>query len=217
MDIKNYQDKELKAYNLALFLIILCLILNVQFTNLEEDFSFVYAIISILGTGVSSIFTLVSQSILSSNMKQFIVRFPCYYSSGAYQIKKIKNNIFEDSRLDKQKIKNLHNVIDEGMRRSLNPIWYDLYYKVKDNSIIKNSHREFLITRDCCISTLMALLFYTVIFLALPNLSFQLPVVGTLSMLCVITNFGAKVKERQFAKNVIVIYIKNENTRREKF
>ena len=187
-DIKDYRDKELKLYALANILVII----------------YIEKIITIL-----YIFVLLSDSLFSESMKNRIVYF-WGHLPGETVFSRLKNEV-RDIRFTQQQVLEQYKNIYENMPndcksryRYENSEWYAIYNKYRDNKMVYNSNRDYLICRDMATSTVVILLLYFIFSVVLKLIPFKLGCVIYLIVMFFVTNIATRTKGERMVNNVII-------------
>lgn len=208
-DLKNYRDKELKSYLIAQVLIfayfysadITAFLTNwkvglVQFissTLLSSSLCiFTYVIDAMFGDKVKSkllflISRLPGEKIFTKiKKKDFDVRYSSKEAQKKYS--EIYNNMPTEKE-EKYKYENVH--------------WYKIYSHCRVETMIRKSHREYLMCRDIYTSTLIILLLYFLLVIISPQIAFSKMYLIFQLVVIVVTNIAARQKASRFVENVI--------------
>lgn len=157
------------------------------------------------------IITIVANGILTSNVKSSLVFW------------KIKNSlpgcrVFSNLALDDSRI-NLNKIVEKYGQIPLEPseqnkLWYEIYKKHQENIIIKEAHKNYLLTRDLS-GLAFILLFIIVLSLLFIELSLKIKLTYSLFLLLqyMIISICARNYGNRFVCNVLAedsVNLKNE-------
>lgn len=216
--MKSYQEKELKYYVISCIFIFLW----VHFDNNSETINLWVALEPLLISPAFYIFTILFDSIYSSNMKFKLVHLgeglpsekiftkiqtkdhlPWFTSEHA---KSVYSDLYKSMPTTKQKSKSFQS----GQ-------WYKIYIKYRDKNIkaLDVSAKEYRMLRDIYISTVNLIFLY--ITYCIFSKDFYMSYLSFLLISMIITNIAARNKGKTWVYNVIAHDINNlyTNEKRE--
>lgn len=183
-NLKEYRDKELKWFLLANIILMLIESGVLDFGKLDSIS--ISDISSLLGiTAVSSaiyIYTFILDSILPSRVKVFLVFL--WKRQPSCTIFTDMEQKFEDDRFKLEDAKKKYHQIYERIKSEPDsfdqtPLWYEIYNKHRNNTIIFGSNRDYLLLRDhafaddcynICLHHFMVVLRSIILFMEVCNL-----------------------------------------------
>lgn len=216
-DLKSYRNSELKWYLLANVLLLLLSSSNNIIARLFTAEGVAWEVVSaFLQTALLSTFSYVIVFILDSlpptELKDRVVflwgKKPSHTVFTAIE-KKCKDDRFTYEQI-KAKRPEAFQPCNANNQTSL---WYAIYSKHRDVSMIHASNRDYLLARDLCVQTIIMLLVYLFLCAISKELSYSLLYIGYLAVMYTITNLATRNKARRFVFNVLAydISIKEEN------
>ncbi len=217
-DIKDYRDKELRYLLIAnSILFLFCTNYVGQLKSFSLDRDYIKFIADIVGTtlisGVLSLIAYLFDSIYSSDLKDILLGFGLIKKPGYTIFTRISDNKLKDDRFTNAQVKEKYQTILQGLpsnkkekQKYENSVWYFIYSKYRDSTMILVSQRDFLLCRDLYISTITFLTLYLIGILA-GLASFSIEFLLYLIILSVVLNIAAHTKASKFVTNVIAIDI----------
>ena len=112
------------------------------------------------GIVIAPIVLFMVNGFLTSDQKAFLVYWrrrdtlPGHRAFTKYAIK--------DPRVDLERLEQLHGALPTGPKTQ-NKLWYKIYRSNKEEIIVRNSHKAFLLARDLCAQAFLFLVFSIVI------------------------------------------------------
>lgn len=218
-NIKNYRSKELLWYIIGqIFIIIICQNPNILFLKFSECHNTLVKIISsTMFSSILAVFVFVFDAMFDDESKDICLYFGgC--KPGECVFEDIKTN-HKDYRYTKEKAMEVYKEIYMNMpdskvkkRAYENEQWYKIYDKHRDVSMVKNSHRDYLLCRDVYFLTIVMLAFYVLISLLLNSVVFSLRLFAFEILLLIISNIAARQRGKRYVANVIAydIYAKTK-------
>ena len=209
-NLKEYRDKELKWFLLANIILMLIESGVLDFGKLESIS--ISDISSLLGiTAVSSaiyIYTFILDSILSSRVKVFLVFL--WKRQPSCTIFTDMEQKFEDDRFKLEDAKKKYHQIYERIKSEPDsfdqtPLWYEIYNKHRNNTIIFGSNRDYLLLRDMHSQTIVTIFAYIILWWFSGVLSFSWKFVIYLIIMAACLNIGARVQGKKMVYNVLSI------------
>lgn len=231
-DLKVYREKELKNYVIGNTLIILVLSGTLEtLLNIAGLYGAIDDVLSKLGVEIisagilSSIlysYVFILDAIIPGNWKDYICNFGRPLP-GEVIFDEMKKNV-RDKRFRQEdvlaKYADVYEKIDDltGQKRKAvsNSEWYAVYREHEDEKKVFFSHRDYLLCRDFCISTLLIGLMYFVLSV-LSIVTFDCKIIVMLVIEVITTNIAMRNKQKRFAYNVIAadIHPKKECSKNE--
>lgn len=220
-DIKNYRDKELKLYALANIFVIIYIEKIITIEGLIDSNDklmtlLVTVINSALFLSILYIFVLLFDSIFSANMKTRIIYF-WGHLPGETVFSRMKNKV-NDIRFTRNQVLEQYKIIYENMPilrtdryKYENSVWYGIYNKYRENKMVYNSNRDYLICRDMVSSTVVILILYTIFSVVMELIPFKMECIIYLLVMYLVTNIAARVKGKRMVNNVIICDLQNNN------
>lgn len=180
--MKEYRNKEMKTLMVIFFF--LCLLLctpileKADFTSNEPPYFKLLAIIeSSIISGLLSMATFLSDSLISSRLKDALV--------GLFIIPKSGETVFSDLKADKisdDRFQNTDAALkyaeiirdlpqDKKKRKKFeNSSWYKIYIKYQEQPQVFQGQKDYLMCRDFYVETIMFYIFYLVSLVFFPKL-----------------------------------------------
>ncbi len=213
--MKDYRDKEMKYLLIVYVLLLLlwCTDLTKTIPNVPSDF--IKIIISIAQSaaisGVLSLITFISDSLLSSNQKDKLVGLFLINKPGATIFTRIANGRITDDRLTIAEARSKYSEILRNLPKSEdarlcyeNTQWYKIYCKFQEKGSVFQAQKDYLLCRDLFVETLMFILLYIISLIAFREIIFfSLRYLTLLVLILIITNFATHKKMHRFVNNVI--------------
>lgn len=211
MDIKEYRKSEIPLLLIGCTLL-LFLISGDLHTMLDEWFSYFSS--AMIGA-IVSIFVYIGDALISTKQKDNIIYL-------WKQIPQPGETVFErtckdgyDKRFTSEEVKerygveNILKITDDRERRKIeNSIWYMASSRVKDETKILVSHRDYLMSRDMFFAIFEYLVLY-VIFCLLMQYPINCRFIVFLIILMIAIRKGISTKATAFVDNVIAVDISN--------
>lgn len=209
-NLKEYRDKELKWFLLANILLMLIGSGILDFGDMESiSISDISSLLSV--TAVSSaiyIYTFILDSLLPSRVKVFLVFL--WKRQPSCTIFTDMERKFGDDRFKLEDAKMKYSKIYERIKSEPSsfdqtPLWYEIYNKHRNNTIVFGSNRDYLLLRDMHSQTIVTMLAYILLWWFSGLLSFSWKFVVYLVIMIVCLNIGARVQGKKMVYNVLSI------------
>jgi len=209
-DLKEYRNKELKWFLFANILLMLVCSDILSFG--EKGNISILDVSSILGaTAISSaiyIYTFILDSVLPSKAKVFLVFL--WKRQPSCTIFTDMEHKFEDDRFKLEDAKKKYSNIYEKIRTEPSsfdqtPLWYEIYNKHRNNTIVFGSNKDYLLLRDMHSQTIILILVYLLLCWFSGFLASSWKFVLYLSVMTVFLNIGARVQGKRMVYNVFSI------------
>lgn len=219
-NLKEYRDNELKWYLLAN--ILLMIVSSGFFVFGETIESWITGISSVLNVTVFSsaiyILTFVFDSVVPSRIKVFLVflwkRQPsCTIFSDMEQ--KFEDNRFALEDAKKKYAKIYERIKDEPKKFDQTPLWYEIYNRNRENTIVFGSNRDYLLLRDMHAQTIILMLVYIIIWRMAGNMVFSWKYIFYLTSMVILLNISARVQGKRLMYNVLSVDINQPNRNTE--
>lgn len=217
-NIKDYREKELKNYIIGNILLLLSFSGNLHkliIWGIDNSYDMWEIIIeSALLSSILYIYVFIMDSLISAEMKFTI----CYLGTEKQPGNTIFTNMrkkLKDDRFSQYDVLNKYKEIYENMpienrRKYENNQWYKLYNGCKDENKVYTSHRDYLLCRDLCVSSIWIFLIYLLLVFLLNIFNFSWRICVFILLEIVVTDIAMRVKGERFAYNVIAVDIYNE-------
>lgn len=220
--MKDYRKEELKAYVIANIILMIWLsgILN-EILNLFNDYSnsFIETIVTpALLSSMICIYIFIIDSIIPANWKEAII-FLIKKRPGETIFTKMKDKSFYDARFTRESAISKYQAIydeidketDKKKKRNIeNSKWYQIYLKYQENGSVSGSQRDFLLTRDLCITSIILLLGFIFVCLMYKSITNKPIIYIIIIAEIVFTWIATQVKAYRFVTNVIARDIYNK-------
>lgn len=209
-NLKEYRDKELKWFLLANSLLMLIGSGILDYGDMESiSISDISSLLSV--TAVSSaiyIYTFILDSLLPSRVKVFLVFL--WKRQPSCTIFTDMERKFGDDRFKLEEAKKKYSKIYERIKSEPSsfdqtPLWYEIYNKHRNNTIVFGSNRDYLLLRDMHSQTIVTMLAYILLWWFSGLLSFSWKFVVYLVIMIVCLNIGARVQGQKMVYNVLSI------------
>lgn len=209
-DLKEYRNKELKWFLFANIILMLIGSDILGFDKVESiSISDISSILSI--TAVSSavyIYTFILDSVLPSRVKVFLV-FLWKRQPSCTIFTDIERKL-EDDRFKLEDAKKKYSQIYKKIKSEPNsfdqtPLWYEIYNKYRNNTIVFGSNRDYLLLRDMHSQTIVMILAYLLLWWFSGFLTFSWKFVLYLVIMTVFLNIGARVQGKRMVYNVLSV------------
>lgn len=209
-NLKEYRDKELKWFLLANILLML---VGSNILSFGETGSLsISDISSILGvTAVSSaiyIYTFILDSVIPAQAKVFLVFL--WRRQPSCTIFTDMEHKFEDDRFKLEDAKKKYRHIYERIQSEPDsfdqtPLWYEIYNKHRNNTIVFGSNRDYLLLRDMHSQTIIMMLVYLLLWWFSGLLVFSWKFLLYLGIMTVLLNVGARVQGKRMVYNALSV------------
>lgn len=209
-NLKEYRDKELKWFLLANILLML---VGSNILSLGETGSIsISDISSILGvTAVSSaiyIYTFILDSVIPAQAKVFLVFL--WRRQPSCTIFTDMEHKFEDDRFKLEDAKKKYSHIYERIKSEPDsfdqtPLWYEIYNKHRNNTIVFGSNRDYLLLRDMHSQTIIMMLVYLLLWWFSGLLVFSWKFLLYLVIMTGLLNVGARVQGKRIVYNALSV------------
>lgn len=157
---------------------------------------------------LSPIITLVLNGLFPNCVKEFLVFWR--FRDRLPGFRAFSKHIYNDQRINVESLKTLYGKFPRSSDKQ-NQLWYSMYIKVKDETMIWGSHRDFLLTRDLTLISFMLLCTLGAIsFFTLESLKIMLLYLLFLILQFCIISISARNYGNKFVRNVLS-YVSNTN------
>lgn len=233
-NLKDYRNKELKYYAIINSLILI--LLSVDFLSVlriggyeaeilkNANTIWISLAMKFISVGLFSVlpyvFVFLMDSLISSEMKYRICYFPFGKKPG-YTIFSQQREKNVDDRFTKEqmlrKYRAIYQKIDKIRRKNEkelfeNSSWYQIYEKYREDSMIFNANRDYLLCRDLCVmSYSVSALYFLLCLLGLTALKISL--VAFLFLEICATGIMFRIKGKRLALNVLTLDIHRDERR----
>ncbi len=211
-NLKEYRDKELKWF---LFANILLMIISSGLLVFGETVdSWIKGVSSVLNVTVFSsaiyILTFVFDSVVPSQVKVFLVFL--WRKQPSSTIFSDMERKFGDNRFTLEDAKNKYADIYEtikGKPRKYDQtaLWYEIYNRNRDNTIIFGTNRDYLLLRDMHAQTIMLIIVYISLLHITDFISFSKEYIIYLTLMTNLLNISARVQGKRLMYNVLSVDI----------
>ncbi|MBR1444115.1 MAG: hypothetical protein IJ583_11370 [Firmicutes bacterium] len=211
--LKDYRNNELKWFLLANILLML-ISSNVFSLSLDDN---ELKIVEKIGTIVSVVFfsaiiyvyTFIFDSVMPSNIKVHLVFLFCKKPSDTIFtqiLRKCNDDRFtvEDA---KKQYKEIYDQIDKNskLKENQTALWYEIYNRHRDNSIVYGSNRDYLLLRDLHSQTVTLVPIYIILALMTGIITVSIEYLIYLFCMIIILNIGARVQGKRVIYNVLAV------------
>lgn len=217
-DLKDYRNNELKWFLFAN--ILLMIISSGAFVFGSTVDSWIAGVSSILNVTVFSsaiyILTFILDSVIPSHIKVFLVFL--WRKQPSCTIFTDIERKFEDNRFTLDDAKKKYAYIYEKIKEKpkefdQTPLWYEIYNRNRDNTIVFGSNRGYLLLRDMHAQTIMLTLVYIALWYMIDNVAFSWEYIFYLIAITFLLNIGARVQGKRLMYHVLSVDInKSEYT-----
>lgn len=183
-------------------ILIICGLIFPQYLNeITNEFN-IFFILKGLGASIAPLLLFLLNGLLSSNQKAILVFWKLQNPlPGSMAFSKLSK---EDPRIDRKKLKEIHGSLPKNPTEQ-NRLWYKIYQKNNMDIVISESHRAFLLARDCA-----SLSFLFIIFIGIPTFfiatwPINIYYFSFLLIQYVIVVIGAKNRGMRFVSNVLAV------------
>lgn len=209
-NLKEYRDKELKWFLLANILLML-VESNILSFGEKESIS-ISDISSILGvTAVSSaiyIYTFILDSVIPAQVKVFLV-FLWRRQPSCTIFTDMERKLGDDRfKLEDAKKKYRHiykRIKSESDSFDQTPLWYEIYNKHRNNTIVFGSNRDYLLLRDMHSQTIIMIFAYLLLWWFSGLLVFSWKFLLYLVIMTGLLNVGARVQGKRMVYNALSV------------
>lgn len=218
-NIKDYREKEQKMYIIANIFVLILLSDSTDFRNFQTPWisAFVKLVdISLLSSTIY-IFAFLADALFSSSIKMKMLYF-CGHLPGETIFSTLKRNN-TDLRFSTEHLLEKYKKIYDNMPtdkqkkyRYENDRWYSIYNRYRDIPMIFISNRDYLLSRDLYISTIVIFICYVISCSIFSVFCCNVKSVVYLICMLLITNISARIKCRRFAMNVVACDLHTDNT-----
>lgn len=123
---------------------------------------------------------------------------------------------FEDNRFaledaKKKYAKIYERIKDEPKKFDQTPLWYEIYNRHRENTIVFGSNRDYLLLRDMHAQTIILMLVYTIIWRLAGNMAFSWKYIFYLMSMVILLNISARVQGKRLMYNVLSVDINQPN------
>lgn len=211
-NLKDYRNNELKWFLFANILLMIISSRKLVFGNTVD--SWINGISSLLNISAFSsaiyILTFVFDSVVPSRVKVFLVFL--WRKQPSCTIFTDMEKKFGDNRFTLDDVKNKYPQIFEqikGKPRKFDQthLWYEIYDRNRDNTIVFGSNRDYLLLRDMHAQTIMLILVYIAICHIVDNVVFSWKFILYLASMTILLNISARVQGNRLMYNVLSVDI----------
>lgn len=209
-NLKDYRNNELKWFLLAN--VLLMIISSRLFVFGETIDSWIAGLSSVVDITVFSsaiyILTFVFDSVVASRVKVLLVYW--WKKQPSCTIFSDMERKFEDNRFTleaaKKKYAKIYEQI-EGKPKGFDqtPLWYEIYNRNRENTIVFGSNRDYLLLRDMHAQTIILTLVYLFLCGLLDVFVFSWKYVLYLLFMIVMLNISARVQGKRLMYNVLSV------------
>ena len=221
--MKDYREKELKMYIIACILLLICLTkkysLNMEVGNMVLTITPI--IETTLISGVICIFVFISDSLFPSIAKDKIISLFGLIKKPGYTIfSEIEKNNKDDRFITedvKEKYKNIYDNMPQDKKilyKYQNKCWYEIYSKNRNEDVIYNSNRDYLLCRDIFFATIFMFFIYGCSIM-LKFFSFNWIFMVFMVVMLIINYFTTMFKAKRLVYNVIAFDLTNMDKNEE--
>lgn len=212
--LKEYRDKELKFFLVAniLLMIFSSGIIKLENTEIERWIVYITNLINItIFFVISYILTFVFDSIIPSSIKLcllFLGKKQPSYTIFTDMLEKLEDNRFTIEDV-KDKYENIYKKINEASPKNKDQtaMWYKIYNKHRDHSIIFGSNRDYLMLRDMHAQLITLSIVYLILCFLFHVIFFSVSYIIYLLCMIVILNIAGRTQGKRMVYNVIAIDI----------
>ena len=219
-NIKDYREKELKSYIIGNILLLLGYsgkLHDLITWGIDNSFNALEIIVeSALLSSVLYIYVFIMDSIISGEMKFFICYLGVEKKPGYTIFTEMKRNLkddrfSQDDVLDKYK-EVYENMPEKNRKKYENVNWFRLYNGCKNESKVYTSHRDYLLCRDLCVSSVLIFIVYLILVFLFNVFCFSWRICVFFLIEVLVTNIAMRVKGTRFAYNVIAVDINDRES-----
>lgn len=176
----------------------------------SNNYSIIIQIIPLLlSSGVIYIFINLADNLITTNIKLFLIFIKQSNTPGNLAFNRMFNKKFKDNRLSRKKLISFYKSdwkkIKKHSKDSMyeNTVWYKVYNKVKNESLVFYSNRNYLLMRDVNIISLMLLINYFFIKIY-PNTLYNYKLHIYFFVIWIVTLLATHNAGKKFANNVLI-------------
>ena len=213
-DLKSYRSREIPMLILGNILVLLFFSGIFEFSgNAGNDSEWISLALNILNSSILSsilyIFTLILDGVFNDKLKSKLVYIFFGKSPGERVFTQImsnnKDNRFSYNQLKEKRPDIFSNMPSDKKEKFKyeNNEWYKLLNKYRNEDMVFQSHRDWLMYRDMYCSTICMLIIYLILSLAFRLISFNVNFVAFIIALLLLLNIAARNKACRFVYNVV--------------
>ena len=213
-DLKSYRSREIPMLILGNILVLLFFSGIFEFSgNVGNDSEWISLALNILNSSILSsilyIFTLILDGVFNDKLKSKLVYIFFGKSPGERVFTQImsnnKDNRFSYNQLKEKRPDIFSNMPSDKKEKFKyeNNEWYKLLNKYRNEDMVFQSHRDWLMYRDMYCSTICVLIIYLILSLAFRVIPFHVNFVAFIIVLLLLLNIAARNKARRFVYNVV--------------
>lgn len=215
-NLKDYRNNELKWFLLANILLMIISSKCLLFGDTLD--SWIAGISSVLNITVFSsaiyILTFIFDSVIPSQTKVFLVFL--WKRQPSCTIFSDMERKFEDNRFTlcdaKKKYAEIYKQIEVKPKNfDQTPLWYEIYNRHRDNTIVFGSNRDYLLLRDMHAQTVILLLVYLFLWAGMSEVAFSREYILYLLCMIVTLNISARVQGKRLMYHVLSVDINQTN------
>lgn len=211
-NIKDYRSKGLLWYIIAqIFIIVIFQNPNILKSNFNEWQKILFNIItSTVFSSVVGVLSFVFDAMFGDELKYKLLYFGTKRPG-----EEVFNNIkikHSDFRYTKEKALKKYKEIYDNMPESKtdreayeNDQWYQIYTIHRNDPMIFNSHRDYLLCRDIYFATIITVILYILLVFLLNDISFSWKLLVLEAMFLISSNIATRQRGKRFVANVIAI------------
>ena len=211
-NLKDYREKELKYYTIS------CILFLIYLENRSISSEQIISIKNINLVLISSsvyIFSIIFDSLFAYK-ESIITIFGLIKMPGEKIFSNIKSKKIHDIRFDNEEVYNIYKSIYDSMAKNKNDRykyenkkWYKIYDRYKDNPMIFNSNRDYLLCRDSLCNTLFNLFIYMINLFTIKTFNFNKLYIFFLIIMIIISFIATHSKASKLVNNVIALDFSN--------
>ncbi len=150
---------------------------------------------------LSPILTLILNGVFPNCVKEFLVFWR--FKDRLPGFRAFSKHIYKDQRINVESLKALYGKFPRSSDKQ-NQLWYSMYLKVQDETLIWGSHRDFLLTRDLTsISFIILCTLGVISFFTLGSINIKLLYLSFLIIQFFIISISARNYGNRFVRNVL--------------
>lgn len=211
-DIKDYRNNELKNYvigNILLVLYFSSIFDNLFTLDINSNLNIWKTLIeSALVSSIIYIYVFLLESLIPGDIKQKVAYFHIGKLPGYTIFTKMKQNNKDDRFTHADIVKkyaSIYSNMPVGKKEKgkyENAQWYKIYNNYKNESKILIANRDFLLSRDLTIITIMLIIIYFIL-IGLKIIVFSKTIVTVMLIELIVSNISMRGKATRLAYNVI--------------
>lgn len=128
---------------------------------------------------------------------------------------KLEDNRFTLKEAKKKYAKIYEQINDEPKKFDQTPLWYEIYNRHRENTIVFGSNRDYLLLRDMHAQTIILMLVYIIIWRMAGNMAFSWKYIIYLTSMVILLNISARVQGKRLMYNVLSVDINQPNRNTE--